>query len=225
MVRVLAILISFAAMVGSTMRVSFGFALVTLFPFAANAADISPFFSAGLEFGGDKLVDITYSDGSNSDIRAGRGILLSGGAVFVLSDTAPHRFELQPSLGIKWTGVKEAENGSVDFYRFPIEVLSFYRNTDSHFRIGGGVTYQVRNELKGTKDAALASTRFENALGLVLQGDFMVGKHRNMGFGLRYTAIKYEPKVGGDSVNGSSIGFIFTFVFPSREEIAQSESP
>ncbi len=188
------------------------FFTVTIFLFAQNclAARISPLFNSAIEFGGDKLIDVTYTDGSKSNIEAGRGIIIGGGALFDLTETKPHAFELQTTLGIKWTSTKQATNGIVDWYRFPLEILSFYRNTEKDFRIGGGLVYQFGNELNGSKDASAASMKFDNATGFILEGDYFIGAEKNMVIGLRYTSISYNPQLsGGSSVNGNSFGMSF----------------
>ncbi len=188
-------------------------AFALLFPLASQAAKISPLIGAGIEFGGDKLVDVTYTDGSKSGIEAGRGLLLVGGVVVNLFETTPHTFETQASVGIKWTSTKEATNGSVDFFRWPIELLGFYRNTENNFRLGGGPVYQFGNELKGSKDAAIASSKFKNAVGLVIEGDYFVGSRKNMGLGLRFTSIKYQAETLPITVSANTLGFNFSYLW------------
>jgi hypothetical protein len=193
------------------------FALIFIFLIAASAkaAKFSPVFISALEFGGDKLIDVTYTDGSKSNIEAGRGIILGGGVNIDLTETKPHTFEAQATLGIKWTSTKQATNGSVDWYRFPLELISFYRNTEKDFRIGGGLVYQFGNELKGSKDASNASVKFDNSTGYVIEGDYFVGAEKNITIGFRYTGISYIPQIAGaGSVNGNSYGFNFNFFWP-----------
>jgi len=88
--------------------------------------------------------------------------------------------------------------------------MSFYHNTEKHFRLGAGITYQFSNELKGSKDASAASAKFKNASGFVVEGDYMAGIERTMTLGLRYTVISYATENFGGSVNGNSFGFNFT---------------
>ncbi len=182
---------------------------------SSKAAKLSPVFTSALEFGGDKLIDVTYSDGSKSNIEAGRGIILGGGVNIDLTETKPHTFEAQATLGVKWTSTKQATDGSVDWYRFPLELISFYRNTEKDFRIGGGLVYQFGNELKGSKDASNASAKFDNSTGYVIEGDYFLGTEKNMSIGLRYTGISYNPRISGaGAVNGNSYGFNFNFFWP-----------
>ena len=94
--------------------------LFCLFASIAGHAAVTPLAGASLEFGGDTLVEATYSDGSRSNIPAGRGLGARAGALLDLYEG----FGLEGSLGFKWTSVKPATNGAVSWVRFPFELLS-----------------------------------------------------------------------------------------------------
>jgi hypothetical protein len=166
-----------------------------------------------LEFGGDDLAEVTYSDGSKSKIEAGRGFLFFGGARLNVSNTTPHAFDAQASVGMKWAGTKQASNGEVDFFRWPIELLSFYRNTEKNFRLGGGFVYQIGNETRGSKAASAASMKLKNTTGVVLQGDYLTAPEGGIAVGIRYTFVRYEARSGGLSVDGDSLGFQITVLW------------
>lgn len=192
-----------------------------LFSSQAFALSVAPLLNVGMEFGGQKLVDVTYSDGSKSDIEAGRGFLLAGGALFYLNDPAPHTVEIQTSFGVKYTTVKEATNASIDFLRWPVEALVFYRNSEKKFRLGAGITHQINNKLEGSEDASGLSMDFENATGTVIAGEYIFGSEENMSVGIRSTTIKYQPKAVSGSVNANSLGFTFTFLFSGQKNPEQ----
>ncbi len=178
----------------------------------AGAAKLSPVLTGALEFGGDKLVDIVYSDGTTGEIQAGRGFLLGGGLNIDLSETKPNTFEAQLTVGVKWTGSKKASNGEVDWLRFPIELLSFYRNTDRNFRLGAGVTYHFGNKVTGSKDVSSISTKFDNATGFVLEADYVFGAERVAVVGVRFTKINYQAQIpGAPVVSGNSVGINFNY--------------
>ena len=179
--------------------------------FSAQANSISPLLSVGYEGGGETLVKVIYTDGSTSEINAGQGFMLTGGAIFDLTQTQPHKFELQTTLGWKWATTKRASNAEISWTRFPIDVLSFYRNVEMNYRLGGGITYHFSNDFKATGDASRFSTKFNNALGFVVQGDYFLSEERNIGVGLRATMIKY--KANGISANGNSFGIHLTYVW------------
>lgn len=181
---------------------------------SAQAVKVSKAIGLGMDFGGDKLVDVVYTDGSRSDIEAGRGVIINGGLIIDLSQTQPHTFETQMTFGWKFTSTKQAANGEVSFYRWPVELLSFYRNTDKKFRVGAGITYQFGNELKGTKEAAAASTTFNNATGWIVEAGYFVGAENNLVFSVRHTAISYQPVNSTASVSAASTGFGMTYWVP-----------
>lgn len=190
------------------MRIILSF--ITLFSFKMAVAQISPIVSVGYEVGGDKLVDAVYSDGSRSDIKAGAGVLFNGGLIYSF-DELP--MEIQATLGLKFASIKEASNADATFYRFPLELLMFYHNGDTNFRVGGGVTYQFGNKLDGEKDAALLTTDFKNTLGFTLQTDWFLGAEKQVILGLRFTHIRYEAEVIGFKADANSIGGHFSYVW------------
>jgi hypothetical protein len=188
------------------------FVLALLAAGNANALEITPLVGAGIEFGGDSLVNAPYSDGSRSEIEAGRGIFLRGGATAELLRTNSHALAVELAIGLKWASTKQARNGSVDWIRLPVEALAFYQNAENHFRLGAGISYQSGNNLKGSKDAAAVSTKFQDAAGLVLAGDYFLGQETNMGLGLRYTSISYQPTGATAKAKGDSLGLWFTYL-------------
>ena len=52
---------------------------------SAQAVKVSKAIGLGMDFGGDKLVDVVYTDGSRSDIEAGRGVIINGGLIIDFS--------------------------------------------------------------------------------------------------------------------------------------------
>ncbi len=188
--------------------------LVMMISQNANAFKVTKALGLGLDFGGDKLVDVTYTDGSKSDIEAGRGVILNAGLVFDLSRTQPHTFETQLTFGWKFTSTKQASNGEISFYRWPVEIMSFYRNTEKRFRVGLGLTYQFGIEVKGTKEAALASAMFKPATGWIVESGYFVSSEENLFLSVRHTSISYQPQISGGFINASSTGFGMTFLVP-----------
>ena len=88
---------------------------------------------------------------------------------------------------------------------WPLELLAFYQYRPAGLRAGGGLQYQLGTSFKGTGALASGSTSFDNALGLVLQTDWMPISW--LSFYLRYTFINYLPPGSSVQVSGSGIGF------------------
>ncbi len=189
---------------GRTMRA--GAALAALGAVAlAQAADVRPFVKAGADFGGDTLVTAVFVSGERESIKANEGFYLGGG-VSMLNDA--NNMEVEASLAYKFNTIS-ASNGDIDWTLMPIDVLAFYRLPQ--WRFGGGLTYHLSPKLKGSGVVGGLNVKFDNALGIVLQGDYLINP--KMSVGARYTSVKYEPKGGGASAKSGGIGATFSYRF------------
>jgi hypothetical protein len=184
------------------MRLPALLALIALAPACSHAAEVRPLIVAGYDAGGDKIVNVTFTNGKGDSIRANEGVYIGGG-LSVLNDA--RNVEFQGTLSVKYQGL-HADNGNVSWTEFPLDALVFYRAPS--FRLGGGVTYVMNPRAKGSDAASNIDMTFDNALGAVLQGDYLV---EQVSLGLRYTLIDY--KLGGTTVKGSGVGVSFGFAF------------
>jgi hypothetical protein len=172
-------------------------------PAAAHAADLRGVFVGGFDTGGDKLLTVTFTDGTTDSIRANQGLYLGGG-ISVLNDTKD--IEFQTTLAIKYDGVS-ASNGDATFTRIPLDALVFYRW--ERVRVGAGLTYVMSPKVKtsGIPPVDLNVT-LDNAVGGLLQVDYLLGR---VAIGLRYTALDY--KFQGNTIKASGAGLTFSFTF------------
>lgn len=171
-------------------------------PLAARSVRFAGQFAA--EFGGEKLIEVSYTDGSKSSIEAGNGLVGSLGAAWTVWNKAAHSLDLQPMVGIKYTTVQEASNGSLDMIRYPLDLLLAYSNKTLRSRLAGGLTYHVGNKLSGSGVVAV-DVPFKNSLGYFGQYEFFFGEAFSIS--LRYTAIRYEATVGsGAPINANNFG-------------------
>jgi hypothetical protein len=171
-------------------------------PLAAEAMEVHPVIVAGADFGGDKIVTVTFTNGDTSSIKAGDGLYLGLGAS-VLNDD--RRIEFLGTINYKYTSIS-ADNGDVTWTRVPLDALGFYRW--EKFRLGAGVTYHMSPKIHGSGAASSLNVTVDNALGEVVQGDLLLGK---VNIGLRYTHITYKNSSG--SAKGDSAGIIFGYTF------------
>lgn len=79
------------------------------------------------EFGGDKIGEFEYSDGSTPDVTAGGGLLLTAGATAKLFTRDRHLVEAQVNAGLKYRTIPPADNQDASWLRFPVEGLLYYR--------------------------------------------------------------------------------------------------
>jgi hypothetical protein len=172
-------------------------------PVASLAADVRPVVRIGFDFGGDKLAGATFTNGSSDTIKAGE-LLYLGGGLSVITDSKD--IEVEVTLSYKNDSIN-ASNGKIDWTRYPLDALVFYRMTK--FRVGGGLTYHIGPKLSGSGVASNVNGNFDDSLGFLLEGDYLVTQKVNVG--LRYTNIKY--KTGGASIDGSSVGITAGYRF------------
>jgi hypothetical protein len=170
--------------------------VVAAVPMASRAADVRPVAKIGFDFGGDKLATAQFTNGSSDSIKAGELAYLGVGGSFI---TDSRDIEVEVTLSYKFRNIS-ANNGDIKFTRYPLETLVFYRFPK--YRLGGGLTYHLSPKVSGSGVASNINGSFDDSLGFVLQGDYLITQ--KVSVGARYTNIKY--KVGGASFDGSSVG-------------------
>jgi hypothetical protein len=173
-------------------------------PGVSHALDAKPLFKVGADFGGDSIVTATFTSGSSESIKANEGIYFAGG---LLMGTGLEGVEVEISAGYKYTSIT-ADNGDITWTRFPLEALVFYRFPQ--FRIGGGPTYHLSPKLKGSGVAGGLNVNVDDALGVVLQGDYLLWNGR-ITLGGRYTILDY--KANGVSAKSNGVGISFGMSF------------
>ena len=175
-------------------------------PLTAGAAEIRPLLKAGYDFGGDTMVTVGFTDGSTETIKANEGFYFGGGAA-IINDARNWEFHL--TLAYKFS-VINASNGDVDWTRMPLEALAFYRF--DKFRFGAGLAYHINPELEGSGLASPLDIKFKNALGTVLQADWLITDA--LAAGLRYTVIEYDAKAPfSGKFKSDGVGLTFSWRF------------
>jgi len=170
----------------------------------AHAADIGPLVKFGWDWGHEMLATVTFVNGPSQEVRVNEG-LYAGLGVGVVNESRSLEAEFSVSYKAKFV---TGDNGQVDWNHIPIDLLAFYRT--QNYRFGGGVTYHVKNTLRGT-GFALGSTEFKNALGAVLQIDMLFGQ--NGSIGLRFLKLEYEAKDFDYKAKSDGVGITATMTF------------
>jgi hypothetical protein len=164
----------------------------------------------GGDFGGDKVVQFQYSDGSSPSVPAGGGLLVSGGGALQLLGSATQALDLQASVGLKYRTIPPVSNQTATWARFPVEGLLMYR-TPFGLRVGGGAVVHVRNVLEASGAALNDRVEFKNAPGFLGQAEYGLGK---FALDLRYTMMSYEVSNGGTgTVSANSLGAGLSYAF------------
>lgn len=193
---------------------------------SAFALEWSPYASLAMTRGGDSLgknVSVKNGESTTSHIRAGQYMLFSAGVTVPLPNLPD--WEAQASIGY-WFDLVGGNGGELKFKRIPIELVAI-RNFDSIWRVSGGLSYHTAVERTCTQDTCdVPNTRFDNALGLVAEVDWLVSGPVTAGlgldqprpmllwFGLRATVINYQaPQSEGGKYNGNNLGLILGLNF------------
>ena len=169
--------------------------------FAVQAAEIRPLIKAGFDVGGETMVRVVFVDGDTQNVRGNEGFYLGGGAAII---DAARNMEYHVTLAYKFLFI-DAENGDLEWTRWPLEALAFYRL--ERLRFGGGLTYHLSPRIEGSGVVGGLDIKFKNALGVVLQADWRATD--SLGLGLRYTFLEYDAK-GNFTGSAKASGFGFT---------------
>lgn len=172
----------------------------------AHAAEIRPLLKAGFDVGGDTIVTAVFTNGDREEVKANEGFYLGGGAAFI---DDPRNLEYHLTIAYKFA-VINASNGDIEWTRFPVEALAFYRFP--RVRLGGGLAYHVNPRLDGSGVVGGLDIKFKNALGLILQADWRITD--KIALGGRFTMLEYDAKApasGTAKSNGVGVAFSINF--------------
>ena len=191
------------------------FAAAAAAPLGSHAADASTMIKAGFDFGGETVVSVDVaSSGSSStkSVKANEGAFVGLGTSILMDSK---KLEAEISLSYKYSSIA-AQNANIDWTVLPLDALVFYHLPN--FRLGGGLTYHLAPTLKGRKAASSLNAKYDDALGFVLQADFVLDKRFN--FGVRYTSVDYKvhsqttPSIAATppapNVRASGFGIVFS---------------
>jgi len=178
-------------------------------PAQATTFELGGTLGADFNLGADTLLELEYDDGSVQEIKAGNGVLLSLAAGALFFDHQPHQLEAVLSLGLKYSTMQETSNAGLDFLRFPIDLLAFYRNEELYFRAGGGLVWYPSSSLTGSGELPIDQS-FDAALGGIVQLDFV---YAGWSLGMRYTALSLTPSGTDVSISANSLGGSLSYVY------------
>ena len=150
-----------------------------------------------LDFGGDDVATLAFTNGDTQNVKAGQGLGLGLGGWFRPVESVP--FELQGILGYKvvWTA---ADNADIKMTRTTLQLNGIYRFANDWYA-GGGYTMHMGPKLDG--DGFFEDFEFDDANGFT----FEVGWKW---VGLHYTSMEYSAP-GYEDADASNIGIRFTY--------------
>lgn len=160
-------------------------------------------FETGVAWGGDRIATRHYIIGGHSTVYAGKGLYFAFGILDNFDDS-PWSFK---AMAGEQTGFSTGFSTSINFTRYPIDLILLHTNGRQHF--GFGLTYQANPKYNPNNGAA--DSVFHDALGPTLEYQYRF-------IGVRYTYARYRAVSPSDcldkcSYDGSYFGLLFNFVF------------
>jgi len=152
-----------------------------------------------LDFGGDDLVQLSYTDGDTQNVKSGQGVAFGVGGWFRPVASVP--FELQGILGYKVV-FTAADNADIKLTRSTLQLNGIYRFANDWY-VGAGFVRHMSPELDG--DGFFDDIEFDDANGFNAE----VGWRW---IGLHYTKMDYSSP-GYEDADASNIGIRFTYRF------------
>ena len=170
---------------------------------AQSEVTYHPLIGLGLTFGGDKVDEARYTDGTTAKITAG-----SLAQVYVGFEARFEQMTAQINVGYHFQRAN-ATNGSLSFERYPVEMLAHYKLTPQ-WRIGGGVRRISEAKLNGSGVASGRDLKLGASTGPVLEAEYLFSP--NSGLKARVAKDSYTLSTGRE-VDGSHFGVMWTYYF------------
>lgn len=158
---------------------------------------------AGVEYGGDEIARVFFTNGEDQVMRAGQGGYLAVGGQLEFAQVKP--LMLRTSIGIKFN-TTAADNANIRLTRLPFVAMSFWKINDD-FRFGAGITSHLGVKFYG--DDFLPDADFKSTL----------GPRFELGYkwiALTYSALNYNTEAGA-SFSAHSIGAAVSFTIPDKK--------
>jgi hypothetical protein len=171
---------------------------------AVSQRSVRGILGLGVTGGGDTLASASYTDGTTQKIRAGGLVHVYAGAEFRV---AP-QVTLQATLGYHADDTRAADNGSLRFTRYPLEVLGHFQ-VDDAIRIGGGIRLINSAKLVGRGVLGNINDEFDSTVGLVIEGEYLFA--RQFGVKLRGVSEEYKSTRLNGTASGSHVGAYFSW--------------
>ncbi len=193
----------------SVLRFGLAAALLSLVttPLAAQAdGGAKPGFGlvleGGVEMGGEKVIELTFTNGDTQNLSAGQGGTIAAGLQY--------RFPAQPKLSLSGTiGYKfvtnASENADIGISRLPLEVVARWTLNPSWW-IGAGVVKHNAIEVEG--DGFFPDATLDGSVGPTIELGWKA-------LALTYTAMTYTAP-NDETFNAGAFGLSARWVWQSK---------
>ena len=188
--------------------------LFLMVPETSQAKNFDLDLRVQMGFGGDTVASVSYSDGSDSDLKLGTAFNISAGGITEIWKSGESSIDIEALAGWStWSTGPENTDDRLSFSRFPFEILGFYKyqiNEMIKIRAGGGAVYSIAGGIKGSGSLDNIDIDIENNTGWTAEAGLI---YEIYNFGIKYTGIEYEVEGVSDPMDGSSFAVFFGFLF------------
>ena len=153
----------------------------------------------GIDFGGDKIAEVYFTNGADQSVNAGQGASVYAALEYQLSKS----FRIRTLAGFKYV-TTAANNANIRLTRFPLQISGIV-NLNKDWWLSAGLATQQGIRFKGDG--------FLDDLNLTTKGGAVFGLGYNSFF-LTYTGMKYKDN-RQNAYDASSIGL--GFLIPLRK--------
>lgn len=181
--------------------------LLVMLSIAVSAGEFRPMVGLGFQGGGEKLLTVYFTDGSDEAIKTNGGVFVSAGVSYDINE----QYVIQSLIGYQ-SDTQNAENGDVAWSSFPWETSLLARL--NRFLVGGGIIFQLNPELTSSGAVSLGQDlNFDNAIGTQLQAAWTTDPKNGREFqiGLHYQMIDF--KYNSTTFDGDTLGLFLRYKF------------
>lgn len=168
---------------------------------SSRRVNLNLLVDGGIEYGGDEILQVFFTNGEDQTMRAGQGGYIGFGGQLEFSSIK--QLMLRTTIGIKYN-TTAADNANIRLTRYPLTLTPFWKINDD-IRLGIGITTHLSPRLKG--DGFISDISYDSTIGTRFEFGYKW-------VALTYTAISYEDGAG-DLFSAGSIGASLSFTIPN----------
>ena len=186
---------------------TFFLALTFVAAFAQNESKYQPvrfLISGALEFGGDELQKVLFTNGETQSVNAGQGGSIAIGAQIQFPKT--DKFLIRGSIGYKYL-TTQADNVHIRLTRVPMQLTANFMAAPK-LRLGAGIV--THTGVKFNSGGLGGDMTYTSNAGPVFEIAYY-------GIGLSFTALKYTDQ-NNETYSANAFGITFSGVLPGMNK-------
>ena len=156
----------------------------------------------GIEYGGDELLTVQFTNGDEQVMLAGQGGYVGAGGQFRFTSLPP--LLIRATIGVKYN-TTAADNASISLTRFPVTLMPYYQINED-IRLGVGLSTHQGVQFRG--DGYAPDESFSGSISPRIEIGYQWAA-------LTYTLQTYTPATG-TALGAGSIGLNLSYVFPAK---------